>query len=338
MAFVILSAGTLAQSRMRTLSARTFLGLALGILLTALVAGFALGYWATRLSTKGTETVVIGTVSVDPQHPEGRLLIDRFGELSGRMVQLEAEAANLSARIGTITEFEARINEDVADAAKAGRVAKTPVATSAGGPLLEPVGAPDAARSGAPALRASPSPAPALPDAHDTQKADPLSDGLSRIERDVRRLGVKLARIDKAATNYKLAQMSFPGRSPVSDVEVSSTFGNRIDPFRKRSAFHSGVDYPAPKGTPITASAGGRVIFAGYRAEYGNTIEIDHGAGLATRYAHASKLHVKVGQVVMPGQRIADVGSTGRSTGPHLHFEILKDDFVVDPSFYLARF
>jgi murein DD-endopeptidase MepM/ murein hydrolase activator NlpD len=158
------------------------------------------------------------------------------------------------------------------------------------------------------------------------------------MERDLDRLVVKLGRLDKAATDYKLAQMTFPGRAPISDVEISSTYGNRTDPFRKRLAFHSGVDYPAPIGTPILSSAGGRVVFAGFRAEYGNTIEIDHGAGLATRYAHASKLHVKVGQIVMPGQRIADVGTSGRSTGAHLHFEILKDDRVVDPASYLARF
>ncbi|WP_332671186.1 M23 family metallopeptidase [Aromatoleum sp.] len=336
MAFVILSAGTLTQSKMRTFSVRTFLGVALGVLLTTLAAGFALGYGITSQAMKDSGTVVIGTVSVDPQHPEGRLLIDRFGELSGRMVQLEAEAANLAARIGAIKEFEARINEDVADAAKAGRVAKTPLATSAGGPLLAPVGVPQAVPA-RPRLT-EPVPAGPSPDGADSEIADPLSDGLSQLERDVGRLGLKFARIDKAATEYKLAQMFFPGRAPVSDVDISSTFGNRIDPFRKRSAFHSGVDYPSPRGTPITASAGGRVTFAGYRAEYGNTVEIDHGGGLATRYAHASKLHVKVGQVVMPGQRVADVGSTGRSTGPHLHFEIFKDDFVVDPAFYLARF
>lgn len=334
MAFVILSAGTLTQSRMRTLSVRTVLGIALATSLATLAAGFALGHGFSRHAAKATETVVIGTISVDPQHPEGRLLIDRFGELSGRMVQLEAEAANLASRIGAIREFEARINEDVADAAKTGRQVKTPVATSTGGPLLDPVALP-AVRPGTAAPRL---PATPLPESSVPEKSDPLSDGLSRIERDVSRLGLKLARIDKAATEYKLAQMLFPGRAPVADVDITSTFGNRIDPFRKRSAFHSGVDYPAPKGTPITASAGGRVLFAGYRAQYGNTVEIDHGAGLATRYAHASKLHVKVGQVVMPGQRIADVGSTGRSTGPHLHFEILSDGFAVDPAMYLTRF
>lgn len=333
MAFVILSAGTLTQSKMRTFSVRSFLGVALGVLLTTLAAGFALGYGVTSRTVKASETVVIGTVSVDPQHPEGRLLIDRFGELSGRMVQLEAEAANLAARIGAIREFEARIDEDVADAAKAGRVAKTPVATSAGGPLLAPVRPVTAGpRPTVPVPAAPPS------ESADSELQDPLSDGLSQLERDVGRLGLKFARIDKAATDYKLAQMFFPGRAPVADVAIASTFGNRIDPFRKRSAFHSGVDYPAPTGTPITASAGGRVTFAGYRAEYGKTVEIDHGGGLATRYAHASELHVKVGQIVMPGQRIADVGSTGRSTGPHLHFEVFKDGFVVDPAFYLARF
>jgi len=285
---------------------------------------------------KGSEIVVVGTVSVDPNTPKGACSSIDSARLSGRMMQLEAEAANLAARIGAIRESEAHAEEDVADATKAGRVAKTPVAMSAGGPLLAPVGAPQAVRPGSrPTVPASAEPSP---DGAESELRDPLSDGLSQLERDVGRLGLKFARIDKAATDYKLAQMFFPGRAPVADVDVASTFGNRIDPFRKRSAFHSGVDYPAPSGTPITASAGGRVTFAGYRAEYGKTVEIDHGGGLATRYAHASELHVAVGQIVKPGQRIADVGSTGRSTGPHLHFEVFKDGFVVDPAFYLARF
>ena len=85
------------------------------------------------------------------------------------------------------------------------------------------------------------------------------------------------------------------------------------------------------------ASAGGKVIFAGYRHAYGNTVEIDHGNGLATRYAHASKLNVRRGDLVLPGQAIATVGSTGRSTGPHLHFEVLRYGVAVEPRTYLDR-
>lgn len=333
MAFVILSAGTLAQSRMRTISARTFVGVLLAIVLATLVGGFALGYGLKAPAPMPVPSSVLGTVSVDPKHPEGQLLIDRFGEIAGRLVQLEVQAENLAVRLGAIKEFEARINDELLDAAKTGREAKTPVGTlgkPAGGPLLSPLPEADG--------RARPHALPPAPGAPRVDQDDPLSAGLSRIEHDLERVGLALAGIDAGAVDYRLAQMSFPGRTPVSGVEISSAFGNRADPFRKGLAFHGGIDYPAPAGTPIKASAGGRVVFAGWRSQYGKTVEITHGGGLATRYAHASKLHVAAGQVVMPGERIADVGSTGRSTGPHLHFEIVKDGEFVDPAFYLARF
>lgn len=329
MAYVILSAGTLTQSNVRTISARAFLGVSALAVMAAVGGGFALGYGFS--STQESRPATADNASIDPARPEGRLLIDRFGELSGRMVQLEAEAAGLAARIGLIKDFEARINESSAAEIKSGRIAKTPPAASAGGPWLTPSSA-FSPRVADPVLRL------AEPSQRVEIDEPGLSDELSRMEEDIERVREAFTHIDRLATSFNMAYMAFPGRSPVADVEITSTFGNRVDPFQRRPAFHSGVDYPAPKGTPITASGGGRVSFAGYRVEYGNTVEIDHGAGLVTRYAHASKLHARVGQIVIPGQKIAEVGSSGRSTGAHLHFEVIKDGLVVDPAYYLARF
>lgn len=362
MAFVILSAGTVTRSKMRTLSVGAFVGLVLASMLLVLAGGFALGYTLGRDTTHGlvvTDTEdayveaavpaaprrehggpiaavhereqpaedsldnVVSLAPADTIPTENRYLIDRFGELSGRMVQLEAEAMELAARIGAIKEFEARINSDELQGGAKGRLAKTPPGAPAGGPLLRPL----ASGSGT-----SVAPQGALPD------ADELDDVLAHLDGEMLRLANALDEIDRVATSYNLAHMSFPGRQPIDGIAMTSGFGNRPDPFTRRRAFHSGVDFPAPKGTPIHASAGGRVIFAGRRTQYGYTVEIDHGGGLATRYAHASKLLVKRGQVVMPGDKIALVGSTGRSTGPHLHFEILRDGRFVDPSVYLARF
>ncbi|NMG75550.1 M23 family metallopeptidase [Aromatoleum diolicum] len=330
MAFVILSAGTLAQSNLRTISARTFLGVSALAVMAAVGGGFALGYGFSPAPE--SRPVTVDSASIDPAQPEGRLLIDRFGELSGRMVQLEAEAAGLAARIGLIKDFEARIKDSSAAEIKSGRIAKTPPAASAGGPWLTPSSAfsPRVADPVSRLVEAS----------QRVEMGEPslLTDELSRMEQDIERVRDAFMHIDKLATTFNLAYMAFPGRSPVADVDITSTFGNRVDPFQRRPAFHSGVDYPALKGTAIAASGGGRVSFAGYRAEYGNTVEIDHGGGLVTRYAHASKLHARVGQIVMPGQKIAEIGSTGRSTGSHLHFEVIKDGLVVDPAYYLARF
>ena len=104
-----------------------------------------------------------------------------------------------------------------------------------------------------------------------------------------------------------------------------SGFGWRIDPFTGRGAPHEGIDFAAPIGTPILAAAGGIVITAEVHPQYGRMVEVDHGNGLVTRYAHASRLIAKVGELVKRGQKIAEVGSTGYSTGPHLHFELKID-------------
>lgn len=113
-----------------------------------------------------------------------------------------------------------------------------------------------------------------------------------------------------------------PVHAPIATGMQTSSFGWRSDPFRGTQAFHEGLDFSAPSGTPIQAAADGQVRFAGWHAQYGNMIDLDHGNGVTSRYAHASELLVKEGDTVKVGQDIALVGSTGRSTGPHLHFEI----------------
>jgi murein DD-endopeptidase MepM/ murein hydrolase activator NlpD len=117
---------------------------------------------------------------------------------------------------------------------------------------------------------------------------------------------------------------------------VGSGFGVRPDPITGRSALHAGLDFPADAGTPVVAAAGGVVLAVEWHAQYGQQLEIDHGKGLLTRYAHLSKLHVRAGDLVRRGQRVAEVGSTGRSTGPHLHFEVLLEGAPQDPARFLA--
>jgi murein DD-endopeptidase MepM/ murein hydrolase activator NlpD len=116
---------------------------------------------------------------------------------------------------------------------------------------------------------------------------------------------------------------------------LTSEFGYRRSPFSRRWKFHSGVDIAAPRGTPIYAVAAGVVSFAGYNSGYGRMIEIDHGHGVRSRYAHNTSHFVQEGDVIDVGERIATIGSTGRATGPHLHFEVLIDDQQVDPIEYL---
>ena len=126
-----------------------------------------------------------------------------------------------------------------------------------------------------------------------------------------------------------------PTQEPVLGAKVGSPFGFRIDPITGKSALHTGLDFPADTGTPIFAAAGGVVVVQDEHHAYGNMIEVDHGNKLMTRYAHASRVFVKKGDIIKRGQKIAEVGSTGRSTGPHLHFEVWVAGVVQDPRRFL---
>lgn len=136
--------------------------------------------------------------------------------------------------------------------------------------------------------------------------------------------------------DQKIKNMMVPTQQPVQAGHVGSSFGWRIDPFSGRSALHTGLDFQAEPGTPILAAAGGVVVEQDVHPAYGNMVEIDHGNNLVTRYAHASKVWVKKGDLVKRGQKIADVGTTGRSTGPHLHFEVMVQGVPQDPQKFLA--
>jgi murein DD-endopeptidase MepM/ murein hydrolase activator NlpD len=126
-----------------------------------------------------------------------------------------------------------------------------------------------------------------------------------------------------------------PSVSPVKSSWFSSNFGWRIDPFTGKEAMHEGVDFVVPTGTPVYAAAGGVVEYAGPHPQFGNLVEIDHGNGVVTRYAHNSKVLVKVGQMVKRGEKISLSGSTGRATGPHMHFEVRFKGVAQNPARFL---
>jgi murein DD-endopeptidase MepM/ murein hydrolase activator NlpD len=145
-----------------------------------------------------------------------------------------------------------------------------------------------------------------------------------------------------SALEAKVLQQSvlkdmLPNASPIRAAYNSSSYGWRIDPFNGSKAFHEGLDFTANTGVPILAAADGIVAAAEHTPDYGNLVKVDHGSGLETRYAHASRLLVKVGERVVKGQKIAEVGSTGRSTGPHLHYEIRLNGNSLDPRKYLQQ-
>ena len=157
---------------------------------------------------------------------------------------------------------------------------------------------------------------------------------LSRnVENRTDMLGVLEAQLFEQAIKKKLMPTMMPVNAPFN----ASGFGMRIDPFTGEHAMHEGIDFLAEAGSPIVAAAGGVVIFAGFHPQYGNVVDVDHGNDLVTRYAHAAKLYVREGDIVQRGRKLADVGSTGRSTGPHLHFEVRFKGAAQNPArFVLA--
>ena len=142
--------------------------------------------------------------------------------------------------------------------------------------------------------------------------------------------------VETTLMEYKVRSRLLPTTQPVNVPFNSSTFGWRLDPFTGQNAFHEGIDFPAPVGTHIVAAAGGVVITSEYHPQFGNVLEIDHGNDLVTRYAHCSRILAKVGDIVKRGQYVADIGTSGRSTGAHLHFEVLLKGRPQNPNKFLS--
>ena len=162
-----------------------------------------------------------------------------------------------------------------------------------------------------------------------------LQQHIAQLAQELAQRGDRLNLLESMLLQQNLQKNTMPNGQPVDALYNSSSYGWRPDPFTGRMAFHEGLDFSALRGTPIYAAAGGIVIAAVRTSDYGNLVKIDHGGGVETRYAHASKLLVHVGERVKKGQIIAEVGSTGRSTGPHLHFEVRSNGTPVDPRKFL---
>jgi len=166
---------------------------------------------------------------------------------------------------------------------------------------------------------------------------DDFNKALDKLSSDLDKKSEQLDVLSSMFIDKQLEADLDPIGWPLKGGYVSSRFGKRVDPFTKRATFHAGVDIASPKGTPFTAMADGVVTYSGKRAGYGNMVEIDHGGGRSTRYGHASALLVAKGDYVKKGQKIGLVGSTGRSTGPHLHFEVLTNGKQINPRQYLTK-
>lgn len=237
-------------------------------------------------------------------------MAQKVGELQAKLLKLEAVGERVSGLAGLKPE-ELRALDDAGKAATIGGAPTPPLATTTGaggGPFVPATG-------------------------HSGEQLDQI---MSLLDAQADRSGDIFVLVESRLLERRLSMLMVPSIAPV-DVPVGSGFGFRIDPFNRRAALHTGLDFAAPTGTPIRAAAGGRVLEADRDGAYGLALQIDHGNGLVTRYGHTSQILVKPGDVVRRGQEVALVGSTGRSTGPHLHFEVLLGGVPQDPAKFLAR-
>lgn len=226
----------------------------------------------------------------------------QIGELQARIMRLDAQNERLAKLAGINTQTQSNSNQPVKNALP------TPN-PSRGGPLIKdkPMSEAD--------LRAT----------------------IADMVRDLDLRDEHQGTVEARLLQQSVLKDMLPNSSPVEVAYSSSSYGWRIDPFNGHKAFHEGLDFPAAMGTPIYAAADGIVTAVEFVGAYGNLLKIDHGSGLETRYAHNSRILVRVGDRINKGQKIALVGSTGRSTGPHLHYEIRLNGNPLDPRQYLRK-
>jgi murein DD-endopeptidase MepM/ murein hydrolase activator NlpD len=223
-----------------------------------------------------------------------------LGELQARMMRLDA----LSERLAKIAG-----EKDKTSGKKSNQTTDSLLPANRGGPLVN---------------------------AHPMTEPD-LQAAILELTKAVDARDESLSSIEAKILQQSVLKDMLPNSNPISAAYNSSSYGWRIDPFNGNKAFHEGLDFTANTGTPIRAAADGIVSAAEQSGAYGKLVKIEHGAGLETRYAHTSKILVKVGERVIKGQIVAEVGSTGRSTGPHLHYEIRLNGAALDPRKYLKR-
>jgi len=303
---IILVSNRLAKARTRsiTLGGRQLLFLMPLLLGLLLVTAFTLQYALVRFAPESLSDEIrsiLSEIQNDEQQKQQLYLHSSLDAMAVRVGQMQAQVQRLDALGSRLTKLTGMKPEEF-------QFAQPP---AQGGPLV------------------------VFP-AQEMSEND-LQHQLSRLSQVINDRSDKLLALETMLLQNQLSRKLLPSIPPVNEGWYSSNFGWRLDPFTGTNAMHEGVDYVVEAGTAIYASAGGVVAYASLHPQYGNMVEIDHGNDIVTRYAHASKLLVKVGQVVRRGEKVAEVGSTGRSTGNHLHFEVRYKGIAQNPVRFLEK-
>lgn len=301
---IILVSNRLAKTRSITLGGGQLLFMLLLLSGLVWVAAFTLQYTLVRFAPEGLSDGVrtlLSKIQSDEQQKQQSYVYNSLDAMAARVGQMQAQMQRLDALGARLAKLTGMKPEEF-------RFDQPP---AQGGPLVT--------------LAAQ------------EMSVNSLEQQLNQLTQAVNDRSDKLLALETMLLQNQLSYRLLPSIAPITEGFYSSNFGWRLDPFTGANAMHEGVDYMVQAGTAIRASAGGVVAYSDLHPQYGNMVEVDHGNDIVTRYAHASRLLVKAGQVVRRGEKIAEVGSTGRSTGNHLHFEVRYKGTAQNPVRFLQK-
>lgn len=295
--------------RMLLLTLLVFVGMVVG-------ASFLFSYVSVAFRLPFVQGMVAAVQQSETQKTQA-FVRDNLSAMAGRLGEMQAQLLQLDAlgeRISSLAGIKADdLQSGTLNGAQPGiKGALSGRADGRGGPLV-------------------------LPSFTQPRGEEELQRELERLAVDMERRGDELSMLESRLMDQRIRKSLLPTVMPIKEASIGSAFGLRGDPVLGVSAMHEGIDFVAQPGTEVVSAAGGIVVLAERHPEYGNLIEIEHGNGFSTRYAHLSKMHVRAGQLVRRAQKIAASGNTGRSTGPHLHFEVRFNGVAQNPARFLNQ-
>lgn len=302
---IILVPDRLATARTLKLTPRLLGAVALLFIVLALAAGLLIYWVGARLSVPFA-TELVTTVQQEQERRNEDYLRDNLAAMAAKLGEMQAQLM----RLDSLSERLSKLSGVAPAATKPGAGEKTQANVKGG--------------QGGPLILSSPPLA-----------ANELQREIDRLGERIRERSDEFMAFESQFMERRIKSTLLPTIVPIDSARIGSTFGRRVDPIAGVGAMHEGIDFVADVGTRVIASAGGVVTTAEFHPQYGNLIEIDHGNDFSSRYAHLSKSLVKAGQIVKRGQLVGVSGNTGRSTGPHLHFEVRYKGVAQNPSRFL---
>jgi murein DD-endopeptidase MepM/ murein hydrolase activator NlpD len=302
---IILVSSRLATARSFNVTSRLLFALVAGLIVLAFATSFLFSWVGVRFNMPFAAELVVAVQEVHNRKTE-EYLRDNISSMAVKLGEMQAQVI----RLDSLGERIARLSGVIPPKNEANEANEANRKAGQGGPLI---------------LSAQP------------LSANELQREIDRLAAIVEQRSDTLTALESQLMERRIKTTLLPTLVPIDADHVGSTFGHRLDPIAGVNALHEGIDFVADPGTRVIASAGGVVLAAEYHPQYGNQIEIDHGNDFTSRYAHLSKINVKVGQIVKRGQAIGASGNTGRSTGPHLHFEVRFKGVAQNPERFLQQ-